>query len=146
MQIPGSTYDDVLVPTDGSDPAERAVDRGLAVADRHDATVHALFVVDEARYGATPALSSYELALEQVEERGESLTADVAGRARDRGLDATTVVTRGHPHEEITDYAERQDVDLVVLARVGGGHVESPHLGSTTDRVVRTTGVPVFIA
>ena len=39
-------YDRILVPTDGSEPAAAAVRHALDLADRYDATLHALFVVD----------------------------------------------------------------------------------------------------
>lgn len=138
------TFEDVLIPTDGSDRADRAVDYGLKLAEQADADVHAMYVVDERRYGETPALSSYELAFEQFEEEGQELTEDVAERARDRGLDATTEVTRGLPHEAIVQYADTEDVDLIVMGRAGAGGAEAPHMGSVTDRVLRTTDTPVF--
>lgn len=41
-----SNYVDILLPTDGSEAATAAVDEGLAIAERYDATVHVLAVVD----------------------------------------------------------------------------------------------------
>lgn len=136
-------YDDVLLPTDGSNRSERAVEHGLDLADSADATVHAMYVVDEQRYGETPALSSAELAFEQYENEGERLTGDVAEQARERGLDSETSVTRGLPHEEIVAYADSHDVDVIVMGRAGAGGA-APHVGSVTDRVLRTTDRPVF--
>ena len=37
-------YDDILVPTDGSDVANVAVDHAVDIASKYDATIHALFV------------------------------------------------------------------------------------------------------
>lgn len=139
-----TTYDDVLIPTDGSPRAERAVEHGVELADQNDATVHGLHVVDERRYGETPALSTYELTFEQAEDAGEELTETVAERAQDDALETTTTVTRGTPHEEIVEYAEANDIDLIVMGRTGASGVEMPHMGSVTDRVLRTTDVPVF--
>lgn len=138
------TYDDILIPTDGSNRAERAISHGIELADQTDATVHAIHVVDERRYGETPALSSYELTFEELEEEGERLAEQVAERADDAGLDAETAVTRGLPSEEIVDYASDEDVDVVVMGRAGAGGAEAPHMGSVTDRVLRTTERPVF--
>jgi nucleotide-binding universal stress UspA family protein len=138
------SYEDVLIPTDGSPRAERALDHGLELAKQADATVHGLHVVDERRYGETPALSSYELGFEEFEEEGEEMADDVARRARGADLDATTAVTRGRPHEEIVEYADEHDVDLIVMGRTGAGGAETHHMGSVTDRVLRTTDVPVF--
>lgn len=138
------TYDSVLIPTDGSQRAERAIEHGLELADQADATVHAINVVDERRFGETPAMSSYELAFEEQEEEGERLTEEVAERADDVGLDTETEVTRGLPSEEIVDYADSADIDVIVMGRAGAGEAEAPHIGSVTDRVLRTTERPVF--
>jgi len=48
-------YDKVLVPTDGSDHADRGVDYGVELAATNDAELHVLFVVDESVYVTTPA-------------------------------------------------------------------------------------------
>ena len=138
------SYDDVLIPTDGSPRSEHAVDHGLELADRADATVHSVYVVDERRYGETPALSSYEIAFEQFERKGEELTEDVARRARELGLGTTTEVTRGLPHEEITEHAEDEDVDIIVMGRTGAGGAERPLVGSVPGRVLRTTDIPTL--
>lgn len=53
-------YDTVLVPTDGSEPADRAVDHALTLADRYGAGIHALYCVETHRYGE-PALDVHVL-------------------------------------------------------------------------------------
>jgi nucleotide-binding universal stress UspA family protein len=82
--------------------------------------------------------------LERFEEEGETLVAAVAERAREAGLDATTTVTHGIPHEDVVDHAEHTGVDLIVMGRTGAGGAGMPHLGAVTDRVLRTTAIPVF--
>ncbi|MFC6989766.1 universal stress protein [Haloplanus sp. GCM10025708] len=137
-------YDEILIPTDGSEGAERGVEHGLDIAEKYDADVHTLYVVDETTYGETPALSSEELYLEQIRESGRDVVDDVVDRAEDRSLDATGVVERGDPYERITDYADDRDVDLIVMGVHGTGAHGQPHIGPVTDRVLRTTDVPVF--
>jgi nucleotide-binding universal stress UspA family protein len=139
-------YRTVLIPTDGSIGAERGVTAGLDLARQYDATVHALFVVDERIYGETPGLSDMELRFEQLEERGEELLRDVESRADEMGLDVQMSVRRGMPHEVITAYADDNDVDLIVMGRHGASNHPTPHIGSCTDRVLRTAPVPVLPA
>jgi len=136
-------YDDVLVPTDGSDGAARGVEHALSLAATHDATLHVLSVVDTERYGETPALSDLELVFEAVEREAAERVEAVADRAADRGLETETAVSRGHPHEEITDYAEAH-ADVVVLG-VHGTTDDGvpPRAGRVARRVVRTCEIPV---
>ncbi|WP_242509272.1 universal stress protein, partial [Natrinema altunense] len=44
-------YQDILVPTDGSDGTRRSITHGLTIADRFDATVHALSIVPQGPLG-----------------------------------------------------------------------------------------------
>jgi nucleotide-binding universal stress UspA family protein len=137
-------YHDILVPTDGSEHAERGIERGLELAVDHDARLHVLLVVDESVYGSTPGFSSYEAYLEGVADDAEDVVEDVVEDATERGVDSTTSVRRGVPHETILEYVDENDVDLVVMGKRGAAGVESPHIGSVTDRVLRECPVEVI--
>jgi nucleotide-binding universal stress UspA family protein len=137
-------YDNVLVPTDGSDHAARGVDYGMDLAASNGAQLHILFVVDESVYGATPALSSYEAFLEEVGDRAEAMTEDIVEEATERGLDTTVSVRRGVPHDSICRYAEQEDIDVIVMGKRGAAGVQAPHIGSVTNRVLRQAPVPVI--
>ena len=139
-------YQSVLIPTDGSAGANRGIETGLDLARQYDAVVHALYVVDERIYGETPALSDVELRFEQLETEGEGYLNDIATRGAAAGLDVTTSVARGMPHEIITAYADENDVDVIVMGRHGASAHPAPHIGSCTDRVLRTAAVPVLPA
>lgn len=136
-------YDTILVPTDGSDGANRAVEHALDLAERYDAALHAIFVVDTARYGE-PALSSTELVIDRIADEGRELLDDLGGRADNEGLGLTTRTCQGSPREEIVAYADEIDADLIVMGFQGRSHRE--HMGSVVDRVVRTAGRAVLVA
>ena len=137
-------YRNILVPTDGSDHAERGVEHGLELAVEHDAQLHVLFVIDETVYGSTPALSSYELFMDEMADEAEEIAEDIIEDATERGIDATMSVLRGVPHETILQYVADNDVDLVVMGKRGATGVEPPHVGSVTDRVLGSADVPVI--
>ncbi|MDS0279526.1 universal stress protein [Halomicroarcula sp. S1AR25-4] len=136
-------YENILVPTDGSDDAERGIEHAMDLAEDHGAHLHVLFVVDETVYGTTPAFSSYEAFLEEIADEAEDLVEDVVETATERGIESTTSVLRGLPHEVILEYADDHDIDLVVMGKRGAAGVEAPHMGSVTDRVIRAAAVPV---
>jgi nucleotide-binding universal stress UspA family protein len=136
-------YRTLLVPTDGSDGANRAVEHALDLAEHYGATVHAMFVVDSTRYGDT-ALSTTALVTEEVADEGEELLRDIADRGENMGVDVVTRCCHGRPAEEILGYASEVDADLVVLGYSGQRH--DTHLGSTVDRVARACERPVLLA
>ena len=71
------SVDTILVPTDGSEQAEKAVEVAVNMAREFDSeVVHALFVVDSSIY-AEPALSFTEILTDEVQERADELLADL---------------------------------------------------------------------
>ncbi|QIB76532.1 universal stress protein [Halogeometricum borinquense] len=137
-------YTDILVPTDGSDLAERGLEHGMELAQEHGAHLHILFVVDEAVYGSTPALSSYEAFLDKMADDAEDLAEDFIEEATEQGIDSTMSVLRGVPHEEILNYAQENNIDAIVMGKRGATGVGYPHIGSVTDRVIREAEIPVI--
>ncbi|MFC6718564.1 universal stress protein [Natrialbaceae archaeon GCM10025810] len=145
-------YERILIPTDGSDVAEVAVEHALDLAERYDAEVHALYVVD------TDAVA-YGLGSEQVDrlrqgnfegmtelrEAAEEATGYVRERADERGLTVIEHTSGGRPHKMIAEYAEDNDVDLVVMGSHGRAGVRRALLGSVTERTLRSTDVPVLV-
>ena len=131
-------YETILVPTDGSGPANRAVEHAIELADHYDAELHAMYVVDTARYG-DPALSSAELVLTDLEEEGNEMLEEVVERGQKEGIGVTTVVCHGHPHDEIVAYADDVDADVIVLGYQGESHSETNIMGSVTQRVLQST-------
>lgn len=138
-------YDTILLPVDGSDPANRAVEHALDLAERYDAAIYGMYVVDTSRYGQ-PALSSTELVLTDLEERGNALLEDIAERADNKGIVVEPYVCHGTPPDEICAYADDVDADIIVMGFQGHSHEVSEHLGSVADRVVRQSGRPVLLA
>ncbi|QLH82887.1 universal stress protein [Halosimplex pelagicum] len=137
-------YDDVLVPTDGSDAAEAAIDHGLAVADAFDATVHAVNIVDLSGMAAGSGVEPPTSQLERYTEAGEAAVEAVAERARAEGLDAVTAVEHGFPAADLHDYVDEAEVDLVAMGTHGRTGIDRVLLGSTTERVLSRSPAPVL--
>lgn len=137
-------YDTLLVATDGSAGANRAVTHALEQAEQNDATLHTIFVVDTGHL-PEPALSSTELQTNEVEAWGHEQVDEVTQRAESVDVDVETRVCHGKPYIEIIDYADQIDADMIVLGYKGHSHSEADHIGSVTDRVVQNAGRPVFV-
>jgi nucleotide-binding universal stress UspA family protein len=133
-------FDTIVVATDGSASVERAVGAALDLAQRFDADVHALSVVDESEVTSSPEAVRDQLR-EGLMENGQDAVADVAARATS---DVVTEVREGRPANEIAAYAREVDADAVATG-TRGRHGENRFLiGSVAERVVRTCPVPVL--
>ncbi|WP_267642212.1 universal stress protein [Haloarchaeobius amylolyticus] len=138
-------YDDILIPTDGKDGSQVAIEHGVDLAERHGARVHGLFVIDEdvfEHYAATDAIENAEAALADL---GEDALYQVASAADGANLDFEAVEVRGKPHEAILEYAADHGIDCIVMGE--GQHSDEYRrlLGSCTERVVRLSDVPVLV-
>ncbi|WP_306060945.1 universal stress protein [Natronococcus wangiae] len=133
-------YETILVATDGSSAAERAVDGAIDLASTFDAELHAISVVDTSRYGDS-MLSGTEGVIDELKGRAEVVLEEVETRA---DVDVATEVRHGRPHEEIGEYADAINADLLVLGNRGLG--ASDQIGSTAERVVRYVDRPVLTA
>lgn len=138
-------YDDILVPTDGSDGVDRTLDHALDLAKNHDATVHALYVVDRRLYFAADD-EDRESVRDRLEADGAEAVERIRERAESVGVDCVTDVHEGYPDRDIVDYATEQNVDVIVMGTHGRtGRDRLAHLGSVTERVVENAGCPVFV-
>ena len=137
-------YDRILVPTDGSAEGERAVAHALDVATVHDATVHAIYVVDTASYAGMPMESSWEGIGDLLRSDAADAVERVKRLAAEAAVDVDTAVVDGSPSREIIRYAEDNDCDLVVMGTHGRGGIDRLLLGSVAEKVVRGASVPVL--
>ena len=135
-------YHDILIPTDGSEAADAAVEHAIDHAVRYGATLHVVHVVDEL---AVPPTADGGRVLAALEEQGRAAIERVAQRAGNADVDTTeSAVLSGPPHQAILDYVAEHDVDLVVMGTHGRRGLDRLLLGSVTERVVRLADVPVL--
>jgi len=136
-------YERVLLPTDGSETAANAVDHAIDAAQRHDATIHLLYVVDVRVANATPGLAMGDVR-SKLEAEGDQAIEALEARIADAGLDTVAEVREGNPETEILNYVDDADVDVVVMGSTGKNVRERERVGSVTDTLVRKAGVPVL--
>lgn len=137
-------YEDVLLPTDGSEYAAEAYDHGIAIARAFGARVHAVNVVNVADLAPSPGAEPAEPVLDSFETAGETATAEIGSQASAAGLDCVTAVREGTPARSLLDYADEEGVDLIAMGTAGRTGPSRYLLGSTTERIIRHADVPVL--
>ncbi|WP_136718573.1 universal stress protein [Halorientalis salina] len=134
-------YDHIVIATDGSDDAERAATHGIEIAERYGADVHVVYVVDTATFDLQDAPRSI---VGLLKEGGRSAAEAIMTEARDLNLPAEADVLRGIPEEEILDFADGVDADLLVVGTRGRATTGDRLLGSTTARLIERAEMPVL--
>ncbi|GAC1430512.1 MAG: hypothetical protein NVSMB5_24760 [Candidatus Velthaea sp.] len=140
----------ILVPVDGSEPANAAVALALKVADNDGNVADLVFchVVDiAAEYRAISEAQMIVGAQDMIEEdkvRGAKLIDAVVKTATDAGVKATGEILEGDPAETIVRRARDGGFDLIVTGTHGRDGLERLFLGSTAEHVLRHASVPVL--
>lgn len=146
----------IAVPLDGSSTAEGALAYALELARPAQARLELLHVHHACRPGealeALPiygwqGIVAYDNQADQAAfgHEWEDLHALAARVAAESGVKAEARVLRGGVAEEITEHARHAGVDLIVLARHGGGRSRRSWLGGVAEAVVRRSATPVLL-
>jgi nucleotide-binding universal stress UspA family protein len=144
-------YDDILIPTDGAEATLAAVRPGIELASRHGATVHVLYVIENPMLRRALAPRSMKSMATAARTAGERAVADLRAIADRHDVETVSWVLRARPtlarecvHETIVDYAEANDVDLIVMGATDRGPLSTAVRPSVTHRVLAATDVPVY--
>ncbi len=142
-------YSNILIPTDGSELAGKAVEHGIALAKRIGAKVTGLTVLppfhtlttDPQMIEDTPA--QYQA---RMQRHAEKTLGAVTQAAQAAGVACATVqVEHEHPYRAIIDIAELRGCDLIVMASHGRRGVSALVLGSETVKVLTHCKIPVLV-
>ncbi len=135
-------YTHILIPTDGSELAGKAVQHGLAFAKRIGAKVTVLTVLP-------PHMSTTDSQLMEIrgarwEEAAEKILGAVAKQTA--GVACETIqVEHEHPYQAIIDTANSKGCDLIVMASHGRRGISAIVLGSETVKVLTHCKIPVLV-
>ncbi|RQH02515.1 universal stress protein [Natrarchaeobius oligotrophus] len=140
----------VLVPVDGSEPAEKAIDHVRTTTADSVERVTVIHVVDPAEGVYSGAHEGYydRAAYDRAVERGEDLCSsarDDLEEALPSSTAVETAVLTGEPARTIVNYADEHDIDHVVIGSHGREGVSRILLGSVAETVTRRAAVPVTI-
>jgi nucleotide-binding universal stress UspA family protein len=135
----------ILVPTDFGETSEHALEGALDLAKALGAKVHVLHVYQIPVYGFPDGafLAGPEVAT-KISEAAQGGLDEVLARHKERGVPMTASLRQGAAHEEIVGTAKELPAELVVMGTHGRGLIAHALLGSVTERVVRTSPVPVL--
>jgi nucleotide-binding universal stress UspA family protein len=136
----------VLIATDGSPSALRALEVGLELAEDEGALPVLVYVAPTSEFLPVSGFAMGPVAVPHELGEADRAPLDEAVRIADeRGLESETKLLAGNPITAIVAYAEAIDADLIVLGSHGYGAISSVLLGSVSRGVLHGTTRPVLI-
>lgn len=136
----------ILFPTDFSDGASQALKYAVDMANRYGAKLHIIHVI----YDIAKASGWYvpHISVDQMYKEIEEGAKKELERFGVEELSGVKNIERsvimGVPHEEIVNYANKNKIDLIVIATHGRKGIDRILFGSTAAQVVRFAPCPVL--
>lgn len=142
-------YKNILIPTDGSDLAEKAVKSGIAFARETNAKITILTVAEPFHVFTFNTHVMEDTPAEYRKRIGEHTTKTLeqaAGAAKAAGVTCDTVqMEHEHPYQAIIDTARTKGCDMIMMASHGRRGLAGVMLGSETVKVLTHSKIPVLV-
>ena len=141
-------YDRILVGIDGSELSLQALEQAVGLARDLGSEVTVISVINElkmpfsAEYGLW-ARESHDNLIRKVLESLNSAILKIMENHPDMKVEAR--IEEGRPAKKISEIADTEGFDLIVLGRRGIGLVDQLIMGSVTNEVVRISNTPVLV-
>lgn len=142
----------ILLATDNSEQAEKAGEEALSMANLSSADIIVLYVIDAYYLDALPQQDLRDQLYKQLMEEGKEAVEKFEKRieeeqcaGRCKNVNLITQIKEGKPADVILKTAEEEGVDQIIIGKSGKHGIEKFLLGSTADRVVRGSKIPVNV-
>jgi len=134
-------YKNILLPLDGSKSAEESIPTALDLAKVFDASIILLQI-----YEVLPLLKNdREIESRTLRNRAKQYLNPIMKRIQEHGISANVVVREGDPSSGICSYAERSDVDLIILTPQGLGALESLAIKGVSQTILKSAPKPLLL-
>ena len=140
----------ILLPTDGSALAMKAVQAGITLAREMGASVTGYYAIEPAPHHLTEGYVRGERLAEELERRSHDIARrsmeEVSAAARAAGVPCDTVITETVPaYRGIVETASEKKCDAVFMASHGERGLTSLLIGSVTHKVLAHSKIPVLV-
>ena len=146
-------YKKILLPTDGSEYANKAAKHAIWIASLNGAEIIALNVIETSSLVGLPAEDLIVRIKEMLKEEGHKSLKKISDILKESKIEGEcqkevklTISTKeGSPSDVIIETVKKEGVDLIVMGTSGKHGLDRFLLGSVTENVVRSSQCPVLV-
>ena len=138
------TFWKILVPLDGSDYSTKALRYAVSIGKKYGSKLMLVHIVISPLYAYAEGfvMTDHE---RRLEDEGSNILKKGLEYAKSEGVEAESFLKKGHPSEEISNIANEEKYDLIVMGSRGLSGIKIFLLGSVSERVSRFAKCPVMI-
>ena len=136
-----------MVATDGSELVKQAVKSAVEIAKLSEVKLYAVHIIAIGSYSIIHSLDEKwkKTMKKQLMIKGEKATAYVENVGKAANIDVESVIIEGNPANEIIDFAENNDIDLIVMGTHEKTELQRFLVGSVAENVIRHSRKAVLI-
>ncbi len=131
----------ILVATDGSDHAKKAILFACDFALKYKATVYLVHVLSQ--LPPLPKPDALQIVADSQEKFARKVIEDAEKEVKGKGVeDFQSTILQGNPAREILAFAKKKNIDTIFMGSRGAGSIEGLLLGSVSSQVCHLAESP----
>ncbi len=137
----------ILIAIDGSEHSDNAIRYGIFLAKQNNSMLIGLHVIDEKVFSAYKLMKKDVNELKQeLYEKGRYILSQFEKLAISNDIPNQSVIEEGITYQVIIDYAEKQNVNLIIMGHESESRpLSSKHVGSNARNIIEFMKCPVLI-
>jgi nucleotide-binding universal stress UspA family protein len=137
----------ILVPIDFSDNSKKALRYAIPFAQQFNASLTLMYVVEPTIYPSDFGFGQvgFPNVEKELQEKAAEEMRELIATMVPSTVQSYSVVDSGIPFVEITSYAQKKNIDLIIVATHGTTGVEHILFGSTAEKIIRKSPCPVLV-
>jgi len=134
----------IIVADDGSDFAQKAIDKAVELAKKEESEIICVNVMEDyCPIGLTEIDCNVVRELQMKE--ANAIASAAAKKFKNAGVHARVIIETGSPSEMIIEVAKKEGADLIIAASHGKHGAKKFAFGSVTARLIEHSPVPVLV-
>lgn len=144
-------FTNILVALDGSEASQRALVRAVDEAERWNAQLQVIYVVETINFSSIPLDNTFEgentreILYRVMEKEGKEVLRKAKKSGTEKGLRVITHLKQGHAGIEIVSLAEQEKSDLIVVGSHGKSNIDRLLMGSVSTFVVTHSKISTIV-
>lgn len=138
-------YKKILIPTDNSKVSIEAAKQALEIAKLMNSKVYVIYVVDIMPFVGLPTEGFWESMKEILEEEGKEAFNKIESIAKEFDINIVSEILEGNPAKEIVEYANKKNINLIVMGTSGKSGIDRLLLGSVAEKVSKRAQCPILL-
>lgn len=144
-------FTNILVALDGSKASQRALVRAVDEAERWNAKLQVIYVVETINFSSLPLDNTFEgentreILYRVMEKEGKEVLRKAKKSGTEKGLTVITHLKQGHAGIEIVSLAEQEKSDLIVVGSHGKSNIDRLLMGSVSTFVVTHSKISTIV-